>query len=107
MEIFENRFEKIDNDLEIRFESLKMCFDEILMQTLDSLEKVEKFLDKKSYEKSVLAKKSRIEKDDSAHETCLLVNLFKNFPFIIIKRITDNHIGTTQLVGQRVILSLL
>ena len=76
-----------------------------MKQTLGSLEKTENCLVEKSHRKKS-SKKDRIEKDNSVR-TCLLDNLFKNFPFSVYSNIDEIHIGTTQLMGHSVILSLL
>jgi hypothetical protein len=54
MESLENRFDLLENDLEIKFESLKIIFDEYCEKTIDDLNKFENILIKRSKESEEL-----------------------------------------------------
>ena len=86
-----NRFDLIENNLDVKFESLKMKLDEISSKSLDNLNKFEVFLIQKK------SKRFKYENDSIVGNRVLNVNL-KNFPFKSFNLINQYHVGTTDLI---------
>jgi hypothetical protein len=80
-----NRFDLLENDLEIKFESLKIIFDEYCEKTIEDLYKFENILIKRS-------KKSK--------EICF--NKKKRFSIKSYKTIVPFHIGSSNFVRLKI-----
>ena len=95
-ENLENHFNNFENDLEVRFESLKIHADELLDQSLDDLDKFETILNEKI---------SKYKIDSNIDENKNLKINFKNFPYKPFKLIKQFYIGCTDLIITDVYLS--
>jgi hypothetical protein len=80
----ENRFDLLENDLEIKFESLKIIFDEYCEKTIEDFYKLENILIKRS-------KKSK--------EICFDL---KRFSIKSYKKIVPFHIGSSNFVKLKI-----
>ena len=83
--------------MEIRFESLKISFDEFASVLLNSLDK---------FETKLIQKKSKFlnyENDSNVNNGVLEINL-KNFPFKSFNLIKQMHIGCTDLITMTILI---
>lgn len=89
MESFENWFNFMDEDLDIRYESLNIQFDELEVNVLDIVDKTEERLLSKIYK----SQESQAKRPKISKTVLKDINTIKNFPFKSINSMKKLDVG--------------